>query len=110
MNARFWIYYKDSVVKLTLRPDEKVSFFEGGLTDEGYSYTTTFYYHRGDHLERVIRTTSSDCDGRFDTCNMHVCDLDALCSCYNEHVDIMYPDWQREHSYQRDYSAEMAGY
>lgn len=110
MNARFWIYYKDGVVKLTLRLGEEVSFFEGGLTDEGYSYSTTIYRHQGDRLERTIDTSSRDCDGRFDTYNKQTCSLESLRSCYNEYVDIMYPDWQRVTASQRDYEAERANY
>lgn len=110
MNARFWIYHNDSVVKLTLRPEEEVSFFSGGLTDEGYSYQTEIYRHQGDHVERTIDASSRDCDGRFDSYSKFTCCLEALRSCYNENVDIMYPDWIRKNAYQRDYNAEMAGY
>jgi len=41
--ARFWIDYKGSVVRLKLNPNQIVDVVFGGQTDEGYSWTAERY-------------------------------------------------------------------
>lgn len=105
MNARFWIWYGDSQVKITLAPGEEVSISYGGPTDEGYSYTYERYVHTGDVVECDIDIRASDCAGRLDRHASYECYLHEL-----RVYEDSQPNWQRLSASQRDYAAEAAGY
>jgi hypothetical protein len=110
INARFWVYANDSLVKLTLKPGQVLRHVEGGYTDEGYSWTETRWeYDDFDcKLLRSKTTESRDCDGRMDYFSEYECGLIELN--YSRDGEEDYPDWKVLHRSQRDYSAEAAGY
>ena len=63
--VRFWVHVHGSPVKFTLRGEQVIHLFEGGATEEGYSYTHTWYCLDEQGLPyRAWSTDSSDCDGR----------------------------------------------
>lgn len=118
--VRIWILWKDSWVRLPLKPCKPVELFEGGETDEGYSMRWETYEY--DSLEGVVRSTihmeGRDCDGRSSY------DWDGYwpvggptepCLHFRDdgeqvELDIERPEWTRSNAYQRDYEAEAAGY
>ena len=116
-NARFWIWYLNSWVKLCLAPNQTVEFSCGGATEEGYSSTADVYTHEGDVVRSEYHNYSSDCDGPHEYHSESVCPLGQLKAVdafeyFNsaENVGIYCPEWVRESAYQRDTYAEMAGY
>jgi hypothetical protein len=117
-NARFWIWTNTGWVKLTLRPEQELSWTYGGNTDEGYSYSAEKYTHCGDRVVSESSTEARDCDGRMDHHSVCECPLDHLRARdmgaeqpdYPENAGIFAPEWQRVSAGQRDYAAEAMGY
>lgn len=107
-NYRFWIYYKNSPVKLTIRPQQTIEIFEGGATEEGYDWTVNVYHHTGDELLRESTREARDCDGPLTQHTDCICTPDKLHS--HEFDGVKYPDWDRVKSWQRDIYAEQMGY
>lgn len=115
-NIRFWVYHKDSFVKLTLSPDSCITVWEYEETNEGYSFHNTRYTYDST-LERVIAEIEDggrDCDGRVVNYITLHCALDKLhysCPRYQPKLsDPLLPLWTRvvEHVY--DQYAQMMGY
>lgn len=117
MSARFWVWWKDAWVKITVPVGECVSLHQGGHTDEGYyriqhSYwndgsEVTFYYYRGER----------DCDGRMDYDRKYCCTVEDLSKIdmnegvpYPGNEGIFAPLWRETLTRQRDYAAEAMGY
>lgn len=121
-NARFWYYVNDSWVKITLREGQALTHNTGGPTDEGYSYSSQTWTHTGAGVMLEWCCEARDCDGRFDRAGDSFCPLDSLASRVLERYDDAtgedvpdptcppVPEWKPGDSYQRDYSAEAAGY
>ncbi len=107
-NARFWVYYNGGFVKLTLTPNQSVSLQSGGATDEGFSCSAETWTHCGDYVEWSLAQWGRDCDGRHEWGADYECDIMALSS-YGDNV-VPLPDWKKEGSGQRDYTAESMGY
>lgn len=116
-NARFWVWHNASWVKLTLRPGQSLTAYEGGPTDEGWSYEASTYTHDGEQVTAAYDSQALDCDGRLDRyaeshcplADLAVRDMYEVCPA-SENKGIMSPDWQRGSASQRDYEAERAGY
>ena len=106
-NLRFWIYYKDGYVKLTVRPGASLAFVTGGLHDEGWNYTRTEYRNEGTNvLRRFIEN-----DGRLSTFEESWCPKEELAAWQSGNEGApMLPNWQYGRSRQRDYRAEAYGY
>ena len=112
-NARFWIWW-NGWTKLTLKPEETISFGRSEPTDEGWSSNhEQISLSEGD----VIRECSSDgvdCDGRLSQYSVVTCKVEDLQKVKftdrdtGQELDL--PDWQKEESGQRDYRAEAMGY
>lgn len=117
---RFWIYWREGIVKITVTEDKDVELCYGGPTDEGYSYHSEKYTLRGGVLERKMCDWSSDCDGRFvhgakdywtPECGFVPCvGVDSQGYCYE--LDEQRPNWSSEtdEMWERDYAAEAMGY
>jgi hypothetical protein len=116
MNARFWIRWNRSWVKLTLAQGQTLTLHEGGPTDEGWQSTSRLYRHDGDTVRLEISDQSQDCDGRHGDERELVCPLADLRS--NRDVDDAdadagrppLPEWELESGRCRDQFAEAAGY
>ena len=116
-NARFWVWHNGGWVKLTLRFGQTVELFNYGRTDEGWYRERTKFHHDGENVVQHWHQESRDCDGRFEQGGECSCPLDKLtakdmfeamdCS---ENKGIYSPDWQKGYPWQRDHSAEAAGY
>lgn len=111
-NARFWIFEFSGPVKITLKPNQSLSYSFGYSTDEGYHCEHTTLTHEGHCVRREYVMEDKDCDGKLDRFGEDVCSLHELQS-GNEDYDnpnIIYPYWQGVSSGQRDQHAEMMGY
>jgi hypothetical protein len=62
--ARFWVFYKDDCVRISLRDGQKLSFGFGELTDEGNHSEGEDWERDGDTLILTGWYDSTDCDGR----------------------------------------------
>lgn len=108
-NARFWAFVNGCHVKITLRPGQTLGHATGGPNEEGWSSEFVEWTHEGDHLRRESGSDGADCDGRFSTGGVDVCDLDHIAS-YTTPRGVKVPNWRDADRWQRDYSAEAAGY
>lgn len=110
MNARFWVWANGGQVRITLRPGQSLSWGRSWEHDEGWSSENTTWSHQGNRIERLHATDGTDCDGRMSTQTRSLCPMDKLSAWHAEKDREPYPTWERVASYQRDYSAERAGY
>lgn len=116
-NVRFWIYWGEDCVKLTLTPGQAIEIGYGSPTDEGWS--SHFEKYEYDAEEGVVQCEivddGSDCDGRLTSFWNGECAISRLASM--DMVDsefepngLRQPDWVEQGRSQRDEFAEMAGY
>jgi hypothetical protein len=118
-NARFWVYL-DGPVKLTLRPGETLRWSQARLCDEGWTRSLeTWIYDTEDEPGLVTRQwlqQGRDCDGTLEHGGEDVCDATNLLARppYPEDEPLMegvrWPAWRDANRWQRDHSAEAAGY
>ena len=116
-NARFWVWHRGGWVKLTLRPGQSLTAFEGDPTDEGYRREVSTFTHHGDVVGCEWYETGRDCDGRYERGGESFCELADLASRdafaefpIGETAGIRAPEWKRATGYLRDHTAEAAGY
>jgi hypothetical protein len=124
-NARFWIWENDSRVKITLRPDQRLTWGRYTRHDEGYTSASYTWEWDGETLTEQFGSDGTDCDGRLSTSSERCATLAQLrgVQAYDWHdfdyplpaiklpVDgVFYPAWTDGRRSQRDYSAEAAGY
>lgn len=110
--ARFWDLVNGSPVRITLRPDQSLSWSQRSATDEGWSAEFCTWTFENGRVIAECGTDGVDCDGRmshFTTVECRVFRLnkglrDTVCA------DVTYPAWQSVDESQRDYSAEAMGY
>jgi hypothetical protein len=103
--------YGEPPLRVILNEGRHMEIRSGGDEDEGYRYSTTTYEFNGETLIKEVETESRDCDGRLDTFNAFTATvLDGFCS--DADPEIKFPLWERNKkgNYQRDYTAEAAGY
>lgn len=109
--ARFWIDYKGSIVRLKLHQDQPVRLGYGGPTDEGYSLTTEEYRFEGAAIICEEYRDSRDCDGRYTSHTTVVCAVRNLDTGWHDaERGVTFPEWKQTDSRQRDYSAEAMNY
>lgn len=116
--ARFWfVSHTSEWVRLTVRAGETVEITSGGPTDEGYSYSADRFTFDGAAVLHEWKTEARDCDGRMDHYGERVCPVanlaarDVFANCpYPHNAGVMAPAWEDAEAYQRDYTAEAAGY
>ena len=132
-NARFWTFYHNSWVKLTLRFGQSLAFGFSAPDDEGYSFESNLYtYQRDDRFSDtapliVLNEWSNggrDCDGSIRRSGAHFSPLDQLAATesYMEQGEdksrshfqgrrIRRPEWQEfKECRVHDQFAEAAGY
>ena len=113
---RFWIWYKNSPVRVALKPGQTLHLWEGGRTDEGFSnQETTFFLNVARRtVEMGIGWRARDCDGLHTGGSDHECrwcDLEAREPREeNKHWVPRMPLWKKLGSSERDHAAEAAGY
>jgi hypothetical protein len=123
--ARFWQFTPAGYVRLSLRPGEELTHTRGGPTDEGYSAEATTWAHRGDSIRQEWTSWGRDCDGSHEAGGASVCPLAQLAArdvweetdgnCGEEARGLRFPAWgdddeNERNGWQRDHTAEAAGY
>mgnify|MGYP003628839376 FL=1 len=114
-NVRFWVHHGDSLVKLTLRPEQTIGFECGGSTEEGFHVTYESFYYDADRggIEHDSDSRGRDCDGAYST------SWGGWCAVGDEQrVELTHdgsdrcwgPRWKQETQSQRDMTAEAMGY
>lgn len=109
-NARFWVWFHNSPVKLTLKPGKTLSYASGGATDEGWHSESEQFWHEGDVIVRERVSDGCDCDGRLTTTSEYICPLSDLAENFVEEDNLAYPEWIRKNSCQYDEFARTMGY
>ena len=116
-NVRFWTHNYctgSALVRITLKPGQSLSHGYGSETDEGWNYESQTWTHDGDYIRLDTFSDGVDCDGRLSTGGTYYCMIgeDLSNHTYEEMEPYVpgVPVWTEEDSFQRDYSAEAAGY
>jgi hypothetical protein len=110
-NARFWVWWNDGWVKLTLMPGQTLAVGYGGPCEEGWSRYSEQWSHVGDRVEREWVSEGRDCDGRLSQYGEDFAWLSELASVgRGEFEEMLAPRWHDSQSSQRDEFAELAGY
>jgi hypothetical protein len=109
-NARFWEWVNGAWVKITLRPEQELTHCTTARTDEGFHGAADTWTHDGDSVSRTVATWGRDCDGRYEHEYTACCDLNRLAAAEGYEGQPKRPDWQDERQWQRDHTAEAAGY
>lgn len=117
--CRFWVYWHEGIVRIKVTQEKGVLLATGGPTDEGWSsYAESFYMEDG-ALRRDIDTDGVDCDGRHSTHRSMVWSpamgevpcIDHLSDGTVVELKEYRPNWgEMGIDWQKDYSAEAAGY
>jgi len=108
-NARFWIWWNNDYVKITLRPWQEITIGRQDPTDEGYEGKSNTYLHDGDVVRCKWSSWGQDCDGYLERNGESVCPLSHLHEIEHEDTNIKSPEWTRENAWQRDQYAEAMG-
>jgi hypothetical protein len=111
-NVRFWVWAGNGPVKITLKPGQTLTSYNGGKTDEGWFRKWERFTYDEDKfaIECEVFTEERDCDGRVDDHSIHYCPINEL---HTREVDFdtnLWPSWLAGEARRRDYSAEAAGY
>jgi hypothetical protein len=114
-NARFWAYTNTcGLVKLTVRPEQTLRHSLTRWNGEGWETTVNTYSHDGEEIVRGYHNAGRDCDGRFASGDVLRASIDQLqaADMYDAPPGIRQPVWRSDarNRWQRDYSAEAAGY
>jgi hypothetical protein len=111
-NARFWHFTrKCNWVKLTVRPDKQLKIHESYYNGEGNSWECDTYYLENGCLINEWAAGGNDSDGRHRSGGTLICKLENLkAEKHWEIKDFYLPKWEKEESWQRDYTAEAANY
>jgi hypothetical protein len=112
MNARFWTWMNGGWVKITLKPEQELTHFWHGRTDEGYAEQGVTWYHDGDEgiVEQEEWSRGRDCDGRYAHETVSFAGLSQLQARRSAWDGTLFPDWSQQREAHRDYTAEAAGY
>jgi hypothetical protein len=127
-NARFWVWWNDGLVKITVAPDKPAIFGQSNPTDEGWSSQSDCYVHCGNYIQAIWSSDGCDCDGRLQRETeafvfLHELRMEPMMrwiqgatmkedvKVAEEHNGrpIMKPNWNMGKRRQRDYTAEAAG-
>lgn len=110
VNARFWIWWNQGWIKLTMKPGDTVTMHTGGATDEGYSCEDQTYEYDGECVQSSIDTWGRDCDGGHEWHGESSCQVTSLRDNEADEHGPARPEWKRGNCHQRDQYAELSGY
>jgi hypothetical protein len=112
-NIRFWTWLNGGLVKLTLKPDERIVHYHRAPTEEGFHGEghEFFYDAGGERLLNMMLTEGRDCDGYTSYSSIWECSFDQLkarpCECDGS---VFIPNWKRIKASVYDQFAAMSGY
>ena len=109
-NARFWVRYRGSWVKLTMKPETTLETYESEPTDEGFSYEHVRYRYDGEEVTCEVANGGKDCDGRIDCYTDYACMVTDLRGAMSYHNEVPIPKWTRLQTSVYDQYAAMMGY
>lgn len=114
---RFWMFHNDSWVKIKVKENEVLDIAFGGPDEEGFCWEEISFFVEDGRLFLEWDRQMQDCDGRYDISGESVCkiidgklDLKPCADPDNGPPGGMVPNWENVNMWQRDYSAEAAGY
>ena len=114
---RFWMFHNDSWAKIKVKEGEDLKYSYGGPNEEGYSITHLVFFVEGEEVWSEFEEQGSDCDGVYFRSGHSVCriidsvlELKPCSDPENGPPGGMVPNWEVRSRFQRDYSAEAAGY
>jgi len=111
-NARFWNWVNGAYVKLTLEPGQVLNWHNCEGHEEGWSsYEESWELSSdGEVIVREYMSDGTDCDGRLSSGGTMIASADG--STFRDYAGEGYfcPDWVDDDRWQRDQSAEAAGY
>jgi hypothetical protein len=119
MNARFWTRINGDVVKITIKPGQEMSHFQGNWTEEGFIRRSHAWEFDGQSVVASFHIYEKDCDGPFENFGEHECFLNSLrvnhadepeYQQFHEGELIKFPQWALNSASQRDHYAESMGY
>jgi hypothetical protein len=112
--VRFWIVGpRGNDVRLTLRAGDTLAHSHGGATEEGWNRESSIWHFDGRCVVAEWRCDGMDCDGRLTSGGRSYFVVeDAQAGYCDPETGLRFPAWQerRRSGWQRDYSAEAAGY
>ena len=102
-NAHFWVDYRGSWVKLTLKPEQQLAVGYSEPDEEGYSFQRSVYTHEGHRVVEAWSNGGRDCDGTITHSGVCWCSLDELQAHefprdpqdHHEGKPIMLPKWEK---------------
>lgn len=111
--VRFWIWENGGPIMLKLRKGQRVRWAQGGPHEEGFSAQARTWKFNGHMIYERWREWGRDCDGYYERGGKRRCRGGPWLSdgmSIPDLPDKNYPAWEQCEDYQRDYTAEMAGY
>jgi hypothetical protein len=111
-NARFWVFANNGFVKITLRPDQSLTWGWSARHEEGWSSEVVTWTHTGTAVERERSCDGRDCDGRTSEDQITACALDALATWDTTLPDApgLVPTWDDVRTSRYDEYAEGMNY
>lgn len=111
-NARFWVYWNHSFVKITMSPGQSLSAYTAWSHEEGWSSESLRLEYDAEQgcIVRHWCLDGRDCDGRLTRSGTDHCSLDELASIHLEDEDVCIPHWLEGDRGCFDEFAEAAGY
>jgi len=76
--ARFWVYYRGALVKISVAPGEILTHIDEGPTEEGWCSDISMWRHEGKKIVWVQGHKARDCDGEHNDYRVRSCPLDWL--------------------------------
>jgi hypothetical protein len=93
--ARFWEFINEDQVKLSLEDGQRLRYYSGTDTDEGFACQGYTWERDGDVINHHHDSWGRDCDGRHSTSSDYHVTLDKLTATPpNEHRDVAIPQWE----------------
>jgi len=109
-NARFWVWWNDGLVKLTLKPGQELRCWRSERHEEGWSSSLVEWEHTGEELLCRIIEDGTDCDGRVSYESYHSCPVGSLATRWNRFYRVWLPSWKLEGSAINDRFARSMNY
>lgn len=123
--ARFWVYWAEGWVKLSIPPGDNIELRSFGKHEEGWSSHVERWSNDGKEVIWEVYNDGTDCDGRHSSASEFVCPVEKLKSIpitkripvpgtlYEEiHVEtgLFQPEWERTDSSVYDQYAQLSNY
>lgn len=111
-NARFFVFWNDTITKLTLHPGQVLRMYDKWQHEEGWSSIYAHYEYDGDTgvIRFISESDGVDCDGRLTNTAEFSCLVKSMQNKYNRHAKVWYPAWKEEKTIVNDHYARAMNY